>query len=59
MVHRCLQDKVPEYLKKKFVKRKEVSGEKTRSSANLNLPLCRLINGQAGKDPLLFVEQKF
>ena len=46
MVHRCLQDKVPESLKGKFVKRQEVSGRNTRHSATLNLPLCRLTKGQ-------------
>ena len=46
MVHRCLQDKAPEYLKEKFVKRQEVSGRNARNSATLNLPLCRLTKGQ-------------
>ena len=46
MVHRCLQDKAPEYLKEKVVKRQEVSGRNTRHSATLNLPLCRLTKGQ-------------
>ena len=46
MVHRYLQDNAPEYLKEKFVKRQEVSGRKTRHSAALNLPLCRLTKGQ-------------
>ena len=41
MVHRCLQDKAPEYLKEKFVKRQEVSSRNTRRSAVLNLPLCK------------------
>ena len=45
-VHRCLQDKAPEYLEGKFVKRQEVSGRNTRHSATLNLPLCRLTKGQ-------------
>ena len=47
MVHRCLQDKAPEYLKEKFVKRQEVSGRNTRhmqrnptpSKANNLLPI--------------------
>ena len=46
MVYRCLQDKAPEYLKEKFVKRQEVSGRNTRHGATLNLPLCRLTKGQ-------------
>ena len=46
MVHQCLQDKAPEYLKEKFVQRQEVSGRNTRHNATLNLPLCRLTKGQ-------------
>ena len=38
MVHRCLQNKVPEHLEEIFVKRQEVSGRETRSNADLNLP---------------------
>ena len=45
MVHRCLQDKAPEYLEGKFVKR-QVCGRNMRHSATLNLPLCRLTKGQ-------------
>ena len=48
MVHKCLQHRVPIYLKDKFVYRSQVHNRQLRSVDNneLNLPHCRLSTGQ-------------
>ena len=48
MVHKCLQHRVPIYLKDKFVFRSQVHNRQLRSVDNneLNLPHCRLSTGQ-------------
>lgn len=46
MVFKCINKLVPGYLANKFKLRSHVHDRQTRSSNTLDIPLCRLSNGQ-------------
>ena len=46
MVHKCINNLVPDYLADKFILRSQVHNRQTRSSGALDIPLCRLLTGQ-------------
>ena len=46
MVHKCVNDRAPSYLCKKFTRRSSVHNRNTRYNKDLNLPKCRLTTGQ-------------
>ena len=54
MVNRCLQDKVPEYLKEKLVKRQEVYGRDLMQTW-----ILPYVGKPMDRDSLLFMEQTF
>ena len=54
MVHKCIHDLIPSYLTAKFTQRSKLHGRNTRGSGELDLPFCRL---KQGNDHLLFGEQ--
>lgn len=46
MAFKCMMGLVPEYLSNKFILRGSISGRVTRSSQQLNIPLCKTATGQ-------------
>ena len=46
MMHKCINERVPDYLADMFKLRSQVRNKQTRSSGALDIPLCRLSTGQ-------------
>ena len=46
MAFKCMTGLSPEYLSNKFISKGSISGQATRNSQKLNIPLCKSATGQ-------------